>query len=407
MKKTRLRSYARLIARVGGNVQKGQEVFITAQLDQPEFVRMLVEECYKCGAKRVVVEWDDQTLLKIDYRCRTLKSLSTVDNYEEARWKHYADVLPCRIGLISEDPSGLNGVDPEKYSQSQQAIWPIYKPYRDAWENKCQWCFACVPGPAWAKRLFPQMRVNQATEKLWELILDICRVDDDPVAAWEAHNRSLQEHSDYINGLPLKELHFRSGNGTDFRIGMIPEAQFKGVLESTKGGVTFTPNLPTEECLITPRKGAAEGIVYGTKPLCFHGQSAENFWIRFHKGRAVEWGAQTNPQLLDQLIGMDEGSAYLGECALVPWDSPVNRSGVLFYNTLIDENAACHLALGKGYINSIEGYHSRTLEECHALGVNDSQVHADFMIGAPDTAVDAICTDGRVVPIFRNGTWAF
>lgn len=407
MNKTLLRSYARLIAEVGGNVQKGQEVFITAQLDQPEFVKMLVEECYKCGAGRVVVEWNYQPLLKVDYRYRTTADLSAVRDYEEARWKHCAQVLPCRIGLISEDPSGLNGIDAGKYSTSQQAVWPIYKPYRDAMEHKCQWCFACVPGPAWAKRLFPQLRVGRAMERLWELILAVCRVDGDPVAAWTAHNTELQGRCDYINRLPLKELHFSSGNGTDFRIGMMPEARFKGVRETTRGGTTFTPNLPTEECLITPKKGAAEGIVYGTKPLCFHGQSAENFWIRFHEGKAVEWGAETNPELLDQLIGMDEGSAYLGECALVPWDSPINRSGVLFYNTLIDENAACHLALGKGYINTIQGYHDRTLEECYALGVNDSQVHADFMIGAPDTAVDAVCTDGRSVPIFRDGTWAF
>lgn len=155
-------------------------------------------------------------------------------------------------------------------------------------------------------------------------------MEGDPVAAWAAHNAELQRRCDYINRLPLKELHFSSGNGTDFRIGMMPEARFKGVRETTKDGTTFTPNLPTEECLITPKKGAAEGIVYGTKPLCFHGQSAENFWICFHEGKAVEWGAETNPELLDQLIGMDEGSAYLGECALVPWDSPINRSGVLF-----------------------------------------------------------------------------
>ena len=177
MNKTLLRSYARLIAKVGGNVQTGQEVFITAQLDQPEFVKMLVEECYKCGAGRVVVEWNYQPLLKVDYRYRTTADLSAVRDYEEARWKHCARVLPCRIGLISEDPSGLNGIDAGKYSTSQQAVWPIYKPYRDVMEHKCQWCFACVPGPAWAKRLFPELRVGQAMEKLWKLILAVCRVD--------------------------------------------------------------------------------------------------------------------------------------------------------------------------------------------------------------------------------------
>ena len=211
MNKTLLRSYARLIAEVGGNVQKGQEVFITAQLDQPEFVKMLAEECYKCGAGRVVVEWNYQPLLKVDYRYRTTADLSAVRDYEEARWKHCAQVLPCRIGLISEDPSGLNGIDAGKYSTSQQAAWPIYKPYRDAMEHKCQWCFACVPGPAWAKRLFPQLRVGRAMERLWELILTVCRVDGDPVAAWTAHNAELQGRCDYINRLPLKEQQVLQG----------------------------------------------------------------------------------------------------------------------------------------------------------------------------------------------------
>ena len=407
MQKTRLRKYAKLIAQVGGNVQKGQEVFITAEIDQPEFVGMLVEECYRCGAKKVVVDWGCQTILKTHYRYQNVDTLSTVDDYEEMRWKHYADVIPCRITLLSEDPSGLNDIDHDKFRVSQQNTWPIYKPYRDKLENKYQWCFACVPGPVWAKKLFPSLRMGPAMEKMWELILDTCRVDDDPIAAWEEHNRELQRRCAWLNALPLKKLHFTSGNGTDFTIGMIPQAQFKGVLETTKDGVTFTPNLPTEECLITPMKGAAEGIVYGTKPLCYHGQSAENFWIRFHEGKAVEWHAEHNNDLLSEIINMDEGSCYLGECALVPYDSPVNRTNVLFYNTLIDENAACHLALGKGYINSIENYHNRTLEECRALGVNDSLIHEDFMIGSADMSVDAICTDGRVVPVFRNGTWAF
>ena len=407
MNKTLLRSYARLIAEVGGNVQKGQEVFITAQLDQPEFVKMLVEECYKCGAGRVVVEWNYQPLLKVDYRYRTTADLSAVRDYEEARWKHCAQVLPCRIGLISEDPSGLNGIDAGKYSTSQQAVWPIYKPYRDAMEHKCQWCFACVPGPAWAKRLFPQLRVGRAMERLWELILTVCRVDGDPVAAWAAHNAELQGRCDYINRLPLKELHFSSGNGTDFRIGMMPEARFKGVRETTKGGTTFTPNLPTEECLITPKKGAAEGIVYGTKPLCFHGQSAENFWIRFHEGKAVEWHAEENNELLTKLIEMDEGSRYLGECALVPFDSPINQTGLLFYNTLFDENACCHLALGMGFADTIRDFQNKTLDECRKLGVNDSMIHEDFMIGSADLSIDAVCEDGKTAAIFRNGTWAF
>ncbi|MCR4712498.1 MAG: aminopeptidase [Clostridia bacterium] len=414
MQKERLRNYARLIARVGGNVQPGQDVFLTAEIDQPEFVQMLVEECYLCGARKVVLDWEWQPIQKLHYQYRDVETLSTVDPYEEARWAYVAAEVPCRITLISSDPAGMNDVDHEKVSAAQQRVWQIYKPYRDQIENRQQWCFACVPGPVWAGKLFPELAPEAAMEKLWELILATCRVGDpddpraaDPITAWEAHNRELARRAAWLNALPKKELHFYSGNGTDFTIGMIPEALFKGVLETVKSGVTFTPNLPTEECLITPKKGVAEGIVYGTKPLCFHGQTAEDFWIRFHEGRAVAWDARVNRDLLTELINRDEGSAYLGECALVPFDSPVNRTGTLFYNTLIDENAACHLALGKGYINSIAGYHDRTLAECRALGVNDSQIHEDFMIGSADLAVDAILTDGSVVPVFRNGTWAF
>lgn len=407
MNETRLRKYAQLIACVGGNVQPGQEVFITAEVDQPAFVKLLVEECYLRGAKTVVVDWGYQPLIELNYRYRSLEKLSTVEPYEQARWQHYADVIPCRITLLSEDPSGLNQIDHEKFSKSQAATFPIYKPYRDAIENRHQWCFAAVPGPVWAKKLFPDLSVDAAMEKMWEVILDVCRVNDDPIQAWERHNGDLLARCAYLNSLELKELHFTSKNGTDFTIGMIPEARFKPTLETTKGGVTFTPNLPTEECLITPKKGVAEGIVYGTKPLCYHGQSAENFWIRFHQGKAVEWHAEKNEELLTRLITMDEGSCYLGECALVPYNSPISLSGVLFYNTLMDENAACHLALGKGYTNSIDDYHNRTLEECRALGVNDSLVHEDFMIGNADMSVDAICRDGAVVPVFRNGNWAF
>lgn len=407
MQQERLRQYARLIAQVGGNVQPGQEVFLTAELDQPEFVRMLVEECYICGAKKVVVDWNCQPVLNLHYQYRSLETLGAVDDYEEARWRHYAQMRPCRITLISEDPSGLNQVDQEKLRESERMTWPIYKPYRDAMENRCQWCFACVPGPAWARSLFPELDTEQAVEALWEQILNVCRVEGDPVENWKNHNQDLQTRCDYLNRLSLSALRFYNGEGTDLTVGMIPQARFRGVRDTTLDGVDFTPNLPTEECLITPMRGAAEGIVYGTKPFCFHGQSAERFWIRFHEGRAVEWHAETNQRLLDEIIGRDEGSAYLGECALVPHDSPVSKSGLLFYNTLIDENAACHLALGKGYINSIQDFQSLSLEECRALGVNDSQIHADFMIGSAGIQVDAICTGGQVVPIFRSGGWAF
>lgn len=407
MKKTTLRQYARLIARVGANVQPGQEVFIGADLDQPEFVGYLVEECYKCKAKKVVVEWAYQPLQKLHYRYGTLAALSTLDGYEEARWKHYADVLPCRIYLLSEDPAGLTGINQEKLAKAQQARYPIIKPYRDRMENRYQWCIAAVPGKAWAKKLFPALRSSQAVEKLWQAILDTCRVWDDPVEAWRQHNADLKAHCARLNAMHIEKLHYYSANGTDFTVGMIPQAQFCGGSEDTLQGVTFNPNMPTEECFISPLRGAAEGIVYGTKPLCYHGQLVEGFWIRFREGKAVEWHAEKNEALLEKIITMDEGSAYLGECALVPYDSPIRQSELLFYNTLFDENAACHLALGKDFADTIVGFRDKTLEQCRALGVNESMVHEDFMIGSADLCIDAICADGAVCPVFRGGNWAF
>ena len=407
MKKSVLRSYARLIARSGVNIQPGQEVFILAELDQPEFVQMLVDECYKCKAKKVVVDWNYQPLEKLHYRYRTLTTLGKLDNYEEARWQHYVDTIPCRIYLLSEDPDGLKGINQTKMAKAQQKRYPIIKPYRDAIENKYQWCIAAVPGKAWAKKLFPELRASAAVEKLWENILACSRVDEDPIAAWEAHNRDLHERCAYLNSLHIEKLHYTSANGTDFTVGMIPEGRFCGGSEKSLQGIVFNPNIPSEECFISPKRGEAEGIVYATKPLSYQGQLIDKFWIKFHEGKAVEWNAEVNNELLTKLITMDEGSAYLGECALVPYDSPIRQSGILFYNTLFDENAACHLALGMGFADTIENFHEKTLAECRALGVNDSMIHEDFMIGSQDMNIDAVCADGKTVPIFRDGNWAF
>ena len=405
MKKSVLRAYARLIAESGVNVQKGQEVFITAELDQPEFVAMVVEECYRRKAKKVVVDWNYQPLTKLHVRHQSLTTMSTLDNYEEARWQHYVDTIPCRIYLLSEDPDGLRGVNQEKMAKAQQKKYPIIKGYRDQIENKYQWCIAA--GVKWAKKLFPELRASQAVEKLWEAILHTSRVDDDPVAAWDAHNKDLKARCDYLNGLGIRELQYRASNGTDLRVGMIPEAQFCGGGETSLQGIFFNPNIPTEECFISPKRGVAEGIVYSSKPLSYQGQLIDRFWIRFREGKAAEWGAEENEALLTKLITMDEGSAYLGECALVPFNSPINETGILFYNTLFDENACCHLALGMGFADTIRDFEHKTLDECRALGVNDSMIHEDFMIGTADLSIDALCEDGRTVPLFRNGTWAF
>ena len=407
MKKSVLREYAKLIVRCGVNVQKGQEVLVYADLDQPEFVQMVVEEAYKAKAKKVTVEWNYQPLAKIHVRHQSVTTMGTVTEYQKARQQHYCDTLPARIHLISEDPDGLKGMNMAKMAKARKMSYPILKPYIDQREGKQQWCIAAVPGAAWAKKVFPGLRTSAAIEKLWEAILFTSRVTEDPVAAWEAHNADLQARCDYLNGLGIDKLHFIADNGTDLTVGMIPEAIFCGGGEVSRQGIFFNPNIPTEECFISPKQGEAEGIVYSTKPLSYQGQLSDKFSIRFENGKVVEAKAEVGEELLNTMISMDEGAAYLGECALVPERSPIAESGLLFYNTLFDENAACHLALGRGFPDTISDHHNKTLEECRALGINDSMIHEDFMIGCASMNIDAITRDGKTVPVFRNGNWAF
>ena len=407
MKKTILKKYARLIAECGANVQKGQEVFINADVDQPEFVKMVAEECYKLGASRVVVDFDYAPMEKIHVKYCDVETLGGLTNYQKARWEHYVEKLPCRIYLDSEDPDGLKGIDQNKMLKAKQMRYPLIKGYRDEMENKYQWCIAAVPGAAWAKKVFPGLTTHQAMEKLWEAILSTSRVTEDPVTAWKEHNADLKARCDYLNNLGITELHYTAGNGTDFTVGMIPEAEFKGGGDTSLQGIFFNPNIPTEECFISPMKGKAEGLVVASMPLSREGQLIENFSIRFENGKAVEWHAEKNEQLLTNMLTSDEGAAYLGECALVPYDSPIRNSGILFYNTLFDENAACHLAVGAGFADTIKGFEEKTLEECRALGINESMIHVDFMIGTEDLNIDAKTRNGKTVPVFRNGNWAF
>ena len=407
MKKTVLRQYAKLIVRCGLNVQKGQEVMIYADLDQPEFVKLVVEEAYKAKAKKVIVEWNYQPLEKIHVRYRSLKTMGTVEEWQKARQEHFCQVIPARLHLISEDPDGLKGMNMEKVAKARQMQYPILKPYRDRRENMDQWCIAAVPGAAWAKKVFPGLPKGKAMEKLWEAILYTARVTEDPIKAWEAHNADLKARCDYLNSLGIESLHYTADNGTDLTVGMISEGMFCGGGETSKQGIFFNPNMPTEECFISPMRGKAEGMVYSTKPLSYQGQLIDNFWFRFEGGKVVECGAEVGEDLLKTMVSMDEGAAYLGECALVPQKSPISESGILFYNTLFDENASCHLALGMGYADTIRDHHNKTLEECRALGINDSMIHEDFMIGCDSMNIDAVCTDGKTVAIFRNGNWAF
>ena len=402
-----LKNYARLIAVIGVNVQPGQDVLIEAELDQPVFVELVAEACYRAGARTVRVDWHHQPLDRLHTQYRTEEALGEVRGWERARLQDMVDTLPCRIYLLSEDPDGLDGIDTAKFMAASQQKRRVVKPYRDQMENRYQWCIAAVPGAAWAKKLFPGEPAEMAEELLWKAILQASRALEDPIAAWEAHNQDLRARCAYLNSLGIRSLRYRSGNGTDLLVGMIPEGRFRGGADTSLQGISFNPNIPSEEVFISPKRGLAEGIVYSSMPLCYQGQLIEDFSIRFEQGRATEVTAKKNESLLQSLISMDEGAAYLGECALVPYNSPIRNAGLLFYNTLFDENAAYHLALGMGFPDTVEGFEHRTLDECRALGVNDSILHEDFMLGTADLDIDAETVSGETVPIFRHGNWAF
>lgn len=404
----KLKGYAELIVRVGANIQAGQDVIISAELDQPEFVELVVGECYRAGAAEVRVEWTHQPLKLLHVQYQSLERLGTIADWEKQRLLHRAETLPAMIYLESADPAGLDALDQEKWGKSVQMRWGVIKPIRDSMENKYQWCIAAVPGRKWAKKVFPELSGDEAVEKLWEAILYTSRAEHDGVAAWREHNAELKSRCGHLNALKLRRLHYSSSNGTDFTVGLIPEAQFMAGAEETLGaGVTFNPNIPSEEVFTSPMKGEAEGIVYSTRPLSYRGTMIENFSIRFENGRVSEVRAEKGEDALRTLVSMDEGAGMLGECALVPYDSPIRNSGIMFYNTLFDENAACHLALGDGFANCIRDYDKYTLEQCREMGVNMSMIHEDFMIGSEDLDITGITESGETVQIFKNGNWAF
>ena len=404
----KLRSYAELIVKVGANVQPGQDVIIQAELDQPEFVAMTVEQCYLAGAADVRVEWSHQPLQLLNVKYKQTERLGKIEHWEKEKLLHRAETLPAMIYLESADPNGLDGMDQEKWGKAVQMRWGVIKPIRDSMENKYQWCIAAVPGREWAKKVFPGLSEDEAVEKLWEAILYTSRADVDGIAAWKEHNADLKRRCEYLNSLGLRELRYSSENGTKLRVGLIPEAQFCAGAEKTLGSdIVFNPNIPSEEVFISPMKGKAEGIVYSTRPLSYRGVMIENFSVRFENGKVTEVHAEKNEDALKTMVAMDEGASMLGECALVPYDSPIRNSGIMFYNTLFDENAACHLALGDGFCNCIRDYENYTLEQCRQLGVNQSMIHEDFMIGSEDLNITGISSSGEEIKIFKDGNWAF
>ena len=407
MKKTVLREYAKLIVRCGVNVQKGQEVIVYADLDQPEFVQMVVEEAYKAKARKVIVEWNYQPLAKIHVRYKSVKVLGEVPEWEKARRQHMVDTIPCVIHIISEDPDALKGVNQAKRAKARMKSYPKIKKYLDALEGKYKWVIAAVPGKPWAKKVFPDLPEEEAVEKLWEAILSTSRVDgNDPVENWKNHNSFIKTQSAKLNALDLRKLKYSAQNGTNFEVELIPGVIWAGGAEEAKGKSQYHPNIPSEEVFTCPYRGKAEGTLVASKPLSYNGEVIDGFSITFKEGKVVSVHAEKNQALLEKMVKMDEGASMLGEVALVPYSSPIRKTGILFYNTLFDENAVCHFALGRGFIECLPNGLEMTPEEAKNHGLNDSMIHVDFMIGTEDLSIVGYDKDGKEYQIFKDGEWA-
>ena len=305
------------------------------------------------------------------------------------------------IHISSEDPDGLKGVNVEKLQKANGARAKVFKPFREAMDNKYQWTIVAVPSKKWAKKVFPQERVSTAVEKLWDAILKTVRVseDNDPRGEWDTHNARLA-------ALNLDYLHYQAPNGTDFKCWLIPGAQWHGGGDTLPDGTFYNPNMPSEEVFTSPMRGRCEGTLVSSMPLSYQGNLIDHFSVDFENGRAVSCKAEQGQELLEKMIAMDEGAAMLGELALVPVESPIYQTGILFYNTLFDENAACHVALGRGFNEVVPGFEDMSSEELKARGINDSIIHVDFMIGCKDLSITGYTKDGSLVKIFENGSWA-
>lgn len=404
-----LQSYARLIVRSGANVQPGQTVLLFISVDQARFAEMLTEECYLAGAKKVQVEWQSDGISRLHFQYAGQEVLSRVLPWEEEKARQMTEDLPCRIFIESEDPDAMAGISPEKLSAVGQSRARVLKPYRDAIDGKHQWTIAAIPSEKWAKKCFPEDSAETAMTRLWDAVLATVRIDGehDPVAAWKEHTEFISQKAAWLNAQGFRRLRYRSANGTDFTVELIPDARWEGAAAvNSANGTAYIPNMPTEEIFTSPLAGSCEGTLVATKPLSWNSQLIENFSLHFENGRAVSCRAEKGQALLEQMLRMDACSDMLGEVALVPKESPVNRCGFLFYETLFDENACCHVALGAGFKEVLPDGDDLTTSEAQKRGVNNSIIHVDFMVGSEDLAIDGIRADGSEAPIFRNGTWA-
>ena len=368
-----------------------------------------MRSAYEAGARDVLVNWSDNDVSRSRMELGSEEALSDFKSWQLRRYLDYAESEGgvCILHLLADDPEVYAGLDGAKISRVNAANRKYMAPWREYTMNdRVQWSIAAMPSAPWAKKMFPELDEAAAIEKLWQLIFDVCRVTNgDPVNEWKAHLDRLTTLGEKMNAFDLESVHFQSSNGTDLTVGIADKALWESAGSKNEKGVFFLPNIPTEEVFTAPHKEKVNGIVYGTKPYVFNGQLIKDFHVTFKDGRVVEHGAEEGAELLGQLLDTDEGARSIGEVALVPASSPINRSGALFYSTLFDENAACHIAFGASYPGTTANGTRLTKDELLARGMNQSTIHEDVMVGAEDSHITGKCRDGRTVELFRDGVW--
>lgn len=406
--KAQLTKYAELAVKIGVNIQPNQYLYIAASIESAPFVQVVTKIAYEIGAKQVFVDYTDDQITRTRYELAPADSFDFFPPWKVQEREWLAEEGAAFMSIVSQSPDLLSGIDSKRIASFQKASGTALNKYRQyVQSDKISWTVIAAPSKQWARKVFPELPEEKQVEALWDAIFKATRADlDNPVEAWAQHNDNLHEKVDYLNNKNYAKLHY-TAPGTDLTIELPKGHLWCGAGSINEKGEEFMANMPTEEVFTVPHKDGVNGYVSSTKPLSYGGNIIDNFKLTFENGRIVQVEAVQGEEVLKNLIATDEGSHYLGEVALVPFHSPISQSNILFYNTLFDENASNHLAIGSAYAFCIEGGKSMSSDELKAHGLNESITHVDFMIGSEQMNIDGVTADGQSEPVFRNGNWAF
>jgi len=404
-----LQKYAKLLVEKGLNVQPGDWVKMTISVDQAPLARLVTKEAYDSGAEKVIVKWSDDAITKQHYIHQSEELLTNIPQYTiDESEDHVLNHRVCRLSILSSDPNLLNEIDADKVAAYQKVAGKAFKAQRIATQNDdLKWTVAAAAGADWAKNVFPDLETSEEqVDALWDQIFKTCRIyHDDPVAVWDEHKEMLKEKATKLNNIQFDALHYKAP-GTDLTLGLPKNHIWQSAESFNPKGEEFIANMPTEEVFTAPDTRRMDGVVRSTKPLSYAGTLIEGIEVHFKNGKIVDISAEKGDKTIKKLIEDNEGATGLGEVALVPDPSAISQSGITFFETLFDENASNHLAIGAAYPTCIAGGTKMTEEELREHGLNVSTTHVDFMIGSDKMDIDGIKQDGTVVPIFRNGDWA-